>query len=254
MKRLLLAAVLVLAGCGSEHSHAAPSAPPPTSLAERCGGTHTKWRTLWLHAADGTRLDGAVTGTGGSGVVFLHESPADLCGWEPYGATLARRGFRVLLVDLRAFGLSGRGRYGGKRGGVADVRGAVHELKRLGAKRVALVGASYGGATALVAAPALGSQIAGVASLSGELALPNAQLNALATVPRLRVPLLVLGSRGDPYLDAADARRLLRAAGPKQKTLVEFDGTSHGWNLLGDASTRTRADRELVAFLRRVAQ
>ena len=103
--------------------------------------------------------------------MFLHESPDDLCGWEPYAAEVAKRGFHVLLVDLRAFGLSQRGPYGGRRGAVADVRGAVDELKHLGAKQVAVVGASYGGVTALAAAPALGPQIAGVASLSGELDL-----------------------------------------------------------------------------------
>jgi dienelactone hydrolase len=159
-----------------------------------------------------------------------------------------------LLIDLRLFGLSGRGRFGGKRGAVADVRGAVDEAKRLGAKKVALVGASFGGATALTVAPALGSMIDGVASLSGELRLPNADLNAIAAAPNMTVPLLVMGSRDDSYLDAADARKLMRAAGSKQKKLVEFAGTSHGWDILADEQTRVRADRELVSFLRVVTQ
>ena len=159
----------------------------------------------------------------------------------------------MFLIDLRAYGLSHRGPCGGSRGAVADVRGAVDELKRLGAKRVAVVGASYGGATALVTAPALDSQITGVASLSGKLAVGNARLNALAAVPKTRVPLLVMGSRKDHYLDEADASRLVRAATSTQAQLVEFDGYDHAWNLL-TFSHKERAYQVLVGFLRRVTE
>jgi pimeloyl-ACP methyl ester carboxylesterase len=250
VKGVLLAAVL-LAGCGGEHAR--PAAPPPPSLAKRCGDVHARSRTLWFQASDGTKLDGAELGSGGRGVVLLHESPADLCGWEPYAEKLVHRGFHVLLVDLRGFGLSQRGRYGGPRGAIADVRGAVDELTRLGARRIVVVGASYGGVVALVAAPAVADRIAAVASLSGELSLGD-DFDALAAVKRVRMPLLVMGSRHDRYLGAAGARRLVRAAASPDKALVEFDGTFHGWDLVLDAPQRQRADRILVAFLRRVTQ
>ncbi len=255
MRPLLLACVvLVLAGCGGRHV-AAPNLPPPPPLRERCGGDASEdGNSLWFRASDGTLLDGVELGEGDRGVVLLHESPADLCGWAPYGARLAKQGFHVLLVDLRAFGLSHRGPYGGKAGAVADVRGAVDELNDLGAKHVAVVGASYGGVTALVAAPALGSSIAAVASLSGELVLGNAGLNALAAMHAIHVPLLIMGSRADPYLDERDARKLVRAATSTNPQLVEFDGQSHGWNLLADSGTSARANRVLVGFLRRVTE
>jgi alpha-beta hydrolase superfamily lysophospholipase len=250
VKRVLLAAVL-LAGCGGEHAR--PAAPPPPSLAKRCGDMHAHSRTLWFQASDGTKLDGAELGSGGRGVVLLHESPADLCGWEPHAEKLARRGFHVLLVDLRAFALSQRGPYGGPRGAIADVRAAVDELTRLDAKRIVVVGASYGGVVALVAAPAIANRIAAVASLSGELSLGD-DFDALAAVKRIRMPLLVMGSRDDRYLSAADARRLVRAAASPDKALVEFGGTFHGWDLVLDAQQRQRADRILVHFLRRVTE
>jgi pimeloyl-ACP methyl ester carboxylesterase len=251
VKRLLLVTLLLLAGCGGGHESV--SGPPLPSIAKRCGAAHADWQTLWLKASDGTKLDGAEAGSGSRGVLMLHESPSDLCGWEPYGAELARRGFHVLLIDLRAYGLSQRGPYGGQRGAVADVRGAVNELKRLGAKRVALVGASYGGVTALAAAPELGPEISGVASLSGELELKNAGLNALAAVPQIQVPMLIMGSRKDPYLDEEDARTLLRNATAAPAQLVEFDGSDHGWNLL-DPPHKQRAYAVLVGFLRSVTQ
>jgi len=234
---------------------AAPNIPPPPPLQKRCGSDASgDAKTLWFRASDGTLLDAAELGEGDRGVVLLHESPADLCGWAPYGSKLAKQGFHVLLVDLRAFGLSHRGAYGGKAGAVADVRGAADELKKLGAKHVAVVGASYGGATALVAAPALGTEIAAVASLSGEPALGNAGLNALAAMHAIRVPLLIMGSRDDPYLDERDARQLVRAAAETHPQLVEFDGESHGWNLFADSKTSARANRVLVGFLRRVTE
>jgi pimeloyl-ACP methyl ester carboxylesterase len=254
VKRALLVATVSLVGCGGgEARQAAPSPPPPPSLAKRCGDGRVPARTLWFSASDGTRLDGAELGEGSRGVVLLHESPGDLCGWSPYAKTLARRGFHVLLVDLRAFGLSHRGPYGGPRGGRADVRGAVDELKRLGATRVVVVGASYGGVVALVSAPTLGSQIAAVASLSGETALGSGSwaLNALAAVRRIRVPLLIMGSREDRYFTEAEAGELVRAARSTQVSVAEFDGTFHGWDLLSSSPQRQRADDILVAFLGR---
>jgi pimeloyl-ACP methyl ester carboxylesterase len=51
-------------------------------------------------------LDGAALGSGKTGVVLAHESPADLCGWVPYARVLSHAGFRVLLFDHRGSGLS----------------------------------------------------------------------------------------------------------------------------------------------------
>jgi pimeloyl-ACP methyl ester carboxylesterase len=251
VKRLIFVLALGLAGCGDGHE-ARPAPKPPPLLAVRCGGSlgHFPSRSLWFPAADGTRLDGVELGGGARGVILLHESPADLCGWAPYGEKLADRHFHVLLVDLRNFGLSHRGAFGGPRGAIADVRGAVRELRTLGAKRIVVVGASYGGVNALVAAPALGSRISAVASLSGELSLGD-DFNALAAVRHIRVPLLVMGSRADRYLSAHDAQRLVRAAGSTTKSLVEYPGSFHGWDLLYDAPERRQADDVLVEFLAR---
>jgi pimeloyl-ACP methyl ester carboxylesterase len=251
VKRLLLVPVLLLVGCGGGGDRV--TGPPLPSIAKRCGAAHADWKTLWLKASDGTKLDAAEAGSGSRGVLMLHESPSDLCGWEPYGAELVRQGFRVMLVDLRTFGLSQRGPGGGRRGAVADVRGGVEELKHRGAKQVALVGASYGGVTALASAPVLGPEISGVASLSGELELKNAGLNALAAMPNIQVPVLVMGSREDPYLDETDARELLQAATASRAQLVEFDGSDHGWNLL-DPPHKQRAYAVLVGFLRSVTE
>ena len=68
------------------------------------------------------------------------------------------------------------------------------------------------------------------------------------------MPLLVLGSRRDRYLNAREARQLVRAAGSTETSLVEFDGTDHGWDLLTTSPQRQRANRILVAVLRRATE
>ena len=98
-------------------------------------------------------LDGAIVGSGPVGAVLIHEYPGPMCGWWPYAAYLARHGVRALLFDLRCFGDSacdtGRGH------ATTDVAAAMQALREDGARSVALVGASMGGAIAVVAAARL---------------------------------------------------------------------------------------------------
>ena len=105
----------------------------------------------------------------------------------------------------------------------------------------------------MVAAPALSSDVGGVASLSGELNLASSGLNALAAAPKITVPLLSMGSNGDPYLDAKDARTLAKAAKATRPQVVMFEGTQHGWELL-ESTHMQRAYAVLIGFLRRVTE
>ena len=99
--------VVLAAGCGGA-SHQALDAKGPSrlpALGSRCG-TKVEANLGWFRASDGVLLDGAALGTGKTGVVLAHESPADLCGWVPYARVLSRAGFRVLLIDHRGVGYS----------------------------------------------------------------------------------------------------------------------------------------------------
>ena len=263
--RRAAAGLLLLAlasGCGGGTNALDARGPHLPSLAERCGGpAGTKATVGWFRTSDGVRLDGAVLGNGEKGVVLVHESPADLCGWVPYARVLAGDGFRVLLIDLRGFGLSESpdepstcGRFS------RDFAAAVSELKREGADKVFLMGASFGGITSMVSGSRLGSRVAGVVSVSGEEQLANscgdtpslsAELDALAAVPKLRAPFLVLSSRDDGYLLPDQARDLVRRAGSQHKRLVLFPGGEHGWDILDIGPYHARASRILVAFLHR---
>jgi pimeloyl-ACP methyl ester carboxylesterase len=247
---------LVAAGCGATHRALDASGHSLPSLSKRCGG-HVSAKVGWFHASDGVLLDGAALGRGKTGVVLAHESPADLCGWVPFAQTLSRAGFRVLLLDHRHFGLSGSPTDPSKAGRFTpDLEGAVAELKREGAAKVFLMGASFGGITSMVAGSRLGSKIAGVVSVSGEAGLPNRfggpgqELDALAAVPKLRTPFLIVGSREDGFLPPADAKELVQRAGSAHKRAVLFPGDFHGWDLFSRSPDRARATAVVIHFLR----
>jgi pimeloyl-ACP methyl ester carboxylesterase len=244
---------LVVAGCGSTHTTTLTAKGPRVlpSLGSRCG-SHIHARVGWFHASDGAILDAAALGHGKTGVVLSHQSPTSLCGWIPYPEVLSRAGFRVLLIDQRGYGFSPTPGDATKSGNYSsDLEGAVEELKREGATKVFLMGASFGGVTSMVAGSRLGSKIAGVISLSGEPDLGQHDLDALSAVPKLHVPFLILGSRLDGFLTPSDARKLLRRAGSRDKRLVLLPGGYHGWDLVTTAPYHARASRIVVDFLRR---
>jgi dienelactone hydrolase len=126
------------------------------------------------------------------------------------------------------------------------VAAAAAEVRTLGSKKVFVAGASLGGAAVLKAAPSLDPQPAGVVSFSGEPQL----LDAMASAPRLKAPLLVLIARNDGYSSVADNRRLVRAAGSADKQLAVYPGDWHGWDLLYKAPYRARATALVFEFVR----
>lgn len=250
--------VVVVAGCGGAPKALDAGGGNLPSLRKRCGDGQVDAKVGWFRAPDGVLLDGAALGDGKTGVVLAHESPADLCGWIPYARVLGRAGLRVLLFDHRHFGLSQSPTDKTKAGRFTrDLDGAVRELKREGATKVFVMGASFGGVTSMVAGSRLGSEIAGVVSVSGETELgngyggPQSELDAVDAVPKVRVPFLIVTARDDGYLPPPEARRLERKAGSRHKQLVFFPGGYHGWDLLSVAPYRLRASRVVISFLRR---
>ena len=205
-------------------------------------------KPIWLHTSDGVRLYAATAGSGSKAVVLLHEFPADLCGWFPTMQVLADHGYRAIALDFRGSGRSGKPRLAIYLHLRPDIQAGIDEARAEGAKEVFLMGASLGGAAAMTHAPSL-KGLAGVVSLSGELKLPNFALDAIDAVPRLRVPFLTMAARDDSSFDAADAHTLIRAVGSKDKRLVLFPGSRHGWDYIDPAPYKARARRILLDWL-----
>jgi dienelactone hydrolase len=265
----LLAAVLVaVAGCGGD-SHgsarnqatstptASPdSAAPASGAGLECGEAGVRAQAIRFRASDGVRLSGAIVGSGPVGAVLIHEWPRDYCGWMPYAGYLSRHGVRALAFDLRCFGRSqcpgsGRGR------ATADVAAAMAELRRRGARRVALVGASMGGAIAVVAAARL--HPAALVDLSGERdttgLTPGIEADAGAAAPGVTAPALFAVARGDRYVSPADMRTLARRVRSATKRVIVLPPSAgHGWDLLiGTTTEWSPLAATVAAFIRRHA-
>lgn len=256
-------AVAALSGCGQQQTPRKPPTPPQIRYQrpaaqrsaqpqERCGSPALPARLITLRTGDGVRLAGAEVGTGPRTAVFLHEAPSDLCDWWPYAAVFRRAGIRALLIDLRCYGRSGCPADTARSQEPAlDVGAAVARLRREGARTVTVVGASFGGANALVAGSELGRRVDGVVSLSGEAHL-SAALNVPRVIGRMRAALLMAVAPGDGYISVGQARSMVRAAGSAHKRLlVRPAADGHGTQLLGpDPSSATPLLRILTRFVR----
>ena len=203
---------------------------------------------LWFRAADGTKLVGHRFGGKKPGkrttVVLAHMSEGDLCVWAGYARRLAAVGIFAFPFDFRGHGFS----EGARKHTLApnDVVAAVKAVRKLGARKVVVVGASLGGIAALVAAPRLGSSIQGVVSVSGPAAIAG-ELDARPAVTKLTVPTLYLAAEEDaypPYDFAAEARELHESTATTEKKLELVPGRLHGTFLVaGSASVRATLER-----------
>jgi len=239
-------ASLVLTGCGSSHKLANGGAP---SLSSTCGRGPAA-STYFLKTGDGVRIYAAALGDGSTAVVLLHESGgAGLCGWVPTMRWLSSNGIRAVAINLRGYPPSGTPALAIYHDYTQDIQAAVDAAHTLGAKHVFVMGASLGGAATVAEAPKL-KDVAGVISLSGELALPTSELDAIGAAPRITVPFLFVGSEDDGYVLGPDARRLTRAVGSKDKQVHIFSGGYHGWDLLDAAPYRARVKALLLGWLR----
>ncbi len=231
--------VLLLAACTLSATTAA--AGTTSRAADGC----TKGAgDLRFRASDGTRLVGHRFGTGRVAIVLAHQSDGDLCQWVSYATRLAHLGYSALAFDLRGHGASERRSYPANQRYGGDVTAAVKLVRRLGAKKVFLIGASLGGSAVLDAAANVLSPVDGVVSVSGSAGLAN----AIVAVGQLRAPVLFLAGGGDIEF-ASDARRLYAATASNDKRLTILPHASeHGTQLVdAKAQARTLIERFLDA-------
>ena len=103
-----------------------------------------------MTASDGATICGEIYGKGNLGVVLAHGGRFNKESWRPQAKELAAKRFRVLAIDFRGTGCSkGPGQEDFFSAPFyKDVLAAVRYLKSKGAKKVSVVGGSYGGASA----------------------------------------------------------------------------------------------------------
>jgi pimeloyl-ACP methyl ester carboxylesterase len=172
-------------------------------------------RTLSFPTADGGTVSADLYGERGrEAVVLAHGAAFDKTSWRPLAVHLAAHGYQVLAIDFRGYGRSRAGT--DKDALFEDILAAVRYLGREGAPRVAVVGASMGGAAAARAA---------AAAKPGEIdRLVLLSPAPVADPERLKGRLLFVASRDEP--NAERVRELYRRA-PEPKRLLELPGSAH---------------------------
>ena len=215
----------------------ATSAAASSGTETACVATNARFATV-----DGARLRGSVLGRGTTGVVFAHQVAGDRCQWLDFAREVASKGYRALVFDMRGYGASsGSANIRPDR----DVAAAAAELRRRGAKKVILVGASMGGTGVVVAAPGIRPAVSGVVDLSGPVGFGG--VNALPAVRKLRRPALFVAGRDDGDFATA-TRTLYRAAATKDKKLVIAPTSWHGVDLVSLPAVK----RVVLDFIGRV--
>lgn len=223
----------------------APSLPADAAGAA-CPDFATQGRQVRFTDSARIRLAGVLLGRGRTGIVLGHQSDGTVCQWLPYAVALAHRGYQVLVIDFAGHGASGP-----VPGAVAvplagDMAAATGYLRRAGATKVVLIGASMGGTAAVAAGAAIRPPVTAVVCLSGPRLFQ--QTDAYAAARRLAVPTLYAAGRDDtPFVDDA---RAMYAATPRAtgSRLVVVGTGSHGISLVGDAGDAT-VNAAVDAFL-----
>jgi alpha-beta hydrolase superfamily lysophospholipase len=247
----LVLAVALVAGVSTRPAAApatpAAKQPPPLRLKQRCVTKAERRRVVWFPSADGTRLIGVMLGRGDGAVALAHQGASTLCIWVPYARRLAAAGYRVLVYDQRHYGSSAWPRSSVRLFRVdLDAIGAVRELRRRGAKRVVLAGASLGASAVVAAAASARPPVDGVVSLASPSVFVS--VDAARAASRLTVPSLFVAAEDDEPFDG-DARALYAAAPAADKQLVVVPGPLHGVALLGVPAVRALVDAWIAARL-----
>jgi pimeloyl-ACP methyl ester carboxylesterase len=243
------AAALALLTVGAE---AAQAAPKPLELKERCVSRAERRGIVRFSAADRVRLIGVVFGRGPNAVVLAHQGGGaagpTLCSWVPYARSLARAGYRVLAFDHRGYGSSSKPSRADRLFRIdADVVAAVALLRKRGATRVVVGGASLGGAAVVGAAARIRPAVQGVFTLGAPQAFGS--VDALAAARTLQVPALFTAAVDDDPFDD-DARALFDACTSVDKRLEIFPGSRHGSPTLRDPQAKALVDSWIAAHLR----
>jgi pimeloyl-ACP methyl ester carboxylesterase len=225
MRRAFLLAVMV-----------AVAASTATAATQRAEHGCVRGGELWFYAGDGTKLVGHRFGKGTTAVILAHQSEGSLCDWLPYARRLASQGYFVFPVDFRGYGFSQVRTGAAANRFPGDLAAATKALRKLGKRKVFLVGASMGGIASLVAAVNVSPAIDGVVSISSPSQFRG--MDALKSAPRLRVPVLYLAAADDDnagYDFSRDAEAMHAASAAVDKRLEVLPGSLHGIALVADS-------------------
>lgn len=226
---LMTSLVLIALGrmTGDDGPSTAPDGAEFTTIPSDGGGLAAR---LWTRQSE--RL-----------AILLHGFAGDQHDWDdiigPLQADLEAP-ISVLTFDFRGHGDSD-GENRDLEGMSADVLAAIAFARSRGFTEIVLVGASMGGAAAIVAA-AEDPAIVGVIALSAPAELGD--LDAAEAMSSMSAPVGLMAAKDDPSA-AASLERLRDEAGPRASLAVIYPGSAHGIELVESDEARDRLARAI---------
>lgn len=188
-------------------------------------------RTLELSTEDGVTIHANMTGRGTGAVLLIHGREKSSVVWKLFAEKLAAKGIRVLTIDLRGHGSSGKAPQPGDEAYPAmieDVRIGLKTLQRYQLKNLSIVGADVGANLALQAA-AENTAVSNVVLLS-----PGFNIKGIKATQHLegygKRPLLLAAGDADGY--SAKTVKYLKSKAVGQSKLIVPTGSESGAQLL----------------------
>lgn len=194
---------------------------------------------------DGGRVSAVLRGSGDHAVVLAHGGRFAKESWAPQARVLADSGFFVLALDFRGRGTSrgGPGHETDQEAVDLDVLAAVRYLEERGARRISLIGASFGGWAAARAATKLPP-----GRIERLVLLSHAPIEHPERLPGRKLFIATRDDvRGDGELRLPSIRDQYERA-PEPKELIVLDGSAHAQHVF-DTDQGPRLLREIVRFL-----
>ena len=188
-------------------------------------------RTLELSTQDGVTLHANMSGRGANAVLLIHGRDKSSVVWKLFAEKLAAKGMRVLTIDLRGHGGSGKAPQSGDAAYpmmIEDVRSGLKTLQRYELKSLSIVGADVGANLALQAA-AENDAVSNLVLLS-----PGFNIKGIKATQYLEGygnrPLFLAAGTGDDY--SAKTVKYMKTKAKGQSKLTVPNGGETGAQLL----------------------
>jgi predicted alpha/beta-hydrolase family hydrolase len=214
-------------------------------LVDRCVPKRLRNEAIAMTDSDGVHLSGLVLGSGPNGVLLSHEQGYNVCSFLPLAEELATRGYQVLLPEYRNHGASER--VADNEHLSRDAHAGLAELRRRGATRILVGGASCGGTASIL----VGAKILDVVGLL--IMSSPARCGGMDAVPPVRTitaPSLFIVSPGDMNGAVEEqVRELYAASGALDKKLVIDDSGYHGTDMFRESDHGAALQRRVLRFV-----
>jgi uncharacterized protein len=219
----------------------ATSAVAPTSIppAVTAGS-----RTVTFTTADGAALEGKLSGSGDTAVIF---SVMGNCkkGWEDMADLVAKNGMTALIYQWRGCRSPGSVDEEEIQKFVDDLRGAINFMRTQGITKIILAGASLGGSAS--AKLMVESQADGLIVIASPPAISQWSFEVESADLDSGVPKLFITAVSDKTVPA-DATRHLYDLAAEPKEWETYPGTAHGTDLF-EGENGEELEQRILKFI-----